>query len=93
VKQLERLVVHVEEGIRLGTAADEAYLRLGLLLLDSVAELLMQGPCDGFLSQSRLFERALERMNEIPEECRDDGYRRQLRESDVGRSPRPGVRR
>jgi hypothetical protein len=34
VRELERLVVHIEEAIRHGTAPDEAHLRLGLILLD-----------------------------------------------------------
>ncbi len=41
VDRLERLVVHVEEAVRLGTAEHEASVRLGLILIDSAAELLM----------------------------------------------------
>jgi hypothetical protein len=46
VERLERLVVHVEEAVRLGAMADEAHLRLGLMLLDSAAELLMHRVCE-----------------------------------------------
>jgi hypothetical protein len=46
VKQLERLVAHVEEAVRLGTADDDPYLRLGLMLIDSAAELLMYRESD-----------------------------------------------
>jgi hypothetical protein len=41
MKQLERLVVHVEEAVRLGLSNSEPELRLGLMLLDSAAELMM----------------------------------------------------
>lgn len=41
VERLERLVVHIEEGLRLAKYQDEAHLRLALLLLDSAAELLL----------------------------------------------------
>jgi hypothetical protein len=80
VKQLERLVVHVEEAIRLATASDEAHLRLGLILLDSAAELLMHRHCDGFLNQSSLYDRLLERMEEVPDEDRDEKYRATVKE-------------
>jgi hypothetical protein len=49
VETLERLVVHVEEAVRLASMDDDPHLRLGLLLLDSAAELLLQREC-----QSRL---------------------------------------
>jgi hypothetical protein len=58
VDRTTRLVVHVEEAIRLGTATDVAHLRLGLMLLDSAAELLMHRQCSGLLSQDE-FRRAL----------------------------------
>ena len=38
VDSLERLVVHVEEAVRLGCTNDDPYLRLGLMMLDSAAE-------------------------------------------------------
>ncbi len=49
VETLERLVVHVEEAVRLAAINDDPHLRLSLLLLDSAAELLMHREC-----QSRL---------------------------------------
>jgi hypothetical protein len=45
VESLERLVVHVEEAVRLGTMDDDPHLRLGLMLLDSAAELLLHREC------------------------------------------------
>lgn len=49
METLERLVVHVEEAVRNATMNDDPHLRLGLLLLDSAAELLLHREC-----QSRL---------------------------------------
>ena len=46
---LERLVVHVEEAVRLGTMNDDPHLRLGLIMLDSAAELLLHRECDSRL--------------------------------------------
>lgn len=45
MKSLERLVVHVEEAVRLVMMDDDPHLRLGLLLLDSAAELLLHREC------------------------------------------------
>lgn len=42
---LERLVVHVEEAVRLATMDDDPHLRIGLMLLDSAAELLLRRQC------------------------------------------------
>lgn len=42
MQRLERLVVHVEEALRLAECDDEAHLRLALMLLDSAAELILQ---------------------------------------------------
>lgn len=41
MQRLERLVVHVEEAMRLGSMSDEAHLRLALLMLDSASELIL----------------------------------------------------
>jgi hypothetical protein len=49
VEALERLVVHVEEALRFAGMQDDPHLRLGLLLLDSAAEVLLHREC-----QSRL---------------------------------------
>jgi hypothetical protein len=49
VESLERLVVHVEEAVRLGTMNDDPHLRLGLMMLDSAAELLLHRECDSRL--------------------------------------------
>ena len=53
-------MVHVEEAIRFGTSSDEAHLRLGLVLLDSAAELLMHRQCRGLVERSAISNRALE---------------------------------
>ena len=45
METLERLVVHVEEAVRNATMNDDPHLRLGLLLLDSAAELLLHREC------------------------------------------------
>lgn len=62
--RLERLVVHVEEAFAMRAYEDLAHLRLGLLLFDSAAELLMHRACLGPLAwegrkreQSRWLER------------------------------------
>ena len=49
VDSLERLVVHVEEAVRLGCMDDDPHLRLGLMMLDSAAELLLHRECDSRL--------------------------------------------
>lgn len=41
MERLERLVIHVEEALRLARHQDEAHLRLALMLLDSAAELIL----------------------------------------------------
>src|SRR4051794_35335838 len=41
MERLERLVIHVEEALRLARYEDEAHLRLALMLLDSAAELIL----------------------------------------------------
>jgi hypothetical protein len=41
MKQLEPIVVHQEDAVRLGLSDNEPELRLGLILLDSAAELMM----------------------------------------------------
>ena len=45
METLERLVVHVEEAVRNATMNDDTHLRLGLLPLDSAAELLLHREC------------------------------------------------
>jgi hypothetical protein len=47
VDRLERLVVHVEEALRLVRQPGEAHQRLALMLLDSAAELLLHRACQG----------------------------------------------
>jgi hypothetical protein len=49
VDSLERLVVHVEEAMRLGCMNDDPHLRLGLIMLDRPAELLLHRECDSRL--------------------------------------------
>jgi hypothetical protein len=65
VDRLERLTVHVEEAIRLGTASDNAHLRLGLMLLDSAAELLMHRQCRSAISSSEMWSALLRSSEEI----------------------------
>jgi len=61
VKQLERLVVHVEEAIRFGTAEDEPHLRLGLMMIDSAAELMMYRETHYLLRWGTKYEEWLDR--------------------------------
>jgi hypothetical protein len=63
VESLERLVVHVEEAVRLGTMSDDPHLRLGLILLDSAAELLLHRECHSRL-QGAEHDRHLVRLAE-----------------------------
>lgn len=57
--RLERLVVHVEEGVHFGTMPDEAHLRLGLVLLDSAAELMMHRESEYLLNDAEWYSRTL----------------------------------
>jgi hypothetical protein len=61
VKNLERLVVHVEEAIRLGTSENEPELRLGLLLIDSAAELMLYRETDYLLAWGDQYQQWLDR--------------------------------
>jgi hypothetical protein len=63
VDSLERLVVHVEEAVRLGSMNDDPHLRLGLMMLDSAAELLLHRECDSCLRRAGEY-RKLVRMAE-----------------------------
>jgi hypothetical protein len=64
MKRLERLVIHVEEAVRLGSLTDEAHLRLGLVLLDSAAELLMHRETDRMLETDHRLLRVAEACHE-----------------------------
>lgn len=57
--RLERLTVHVEEAIRLGMAPDDVHQRLGLMLLDSAAELLMHRECRSAISTNSMWSALL----------------------------------
>ncbi|UJW32447.1 hypothetical protein L3Q67_01270 [Saccharothrix sp. AJ9571] len=59
MNRLERLVVHVEEAIRFGTAHDEPHLRLGLMMIDSAAELMMYRETDYLLRRGAQYEQML----------------------------------
>ena len=62
---LERLVVHVEGAVRFGTMNDDPHLRLGLMLLDGAAELLLHRECQAQLQwaeQARHGRRMAERV-------------------------------
>ncbi len=63
--RLERLTVHVEEAIRLGTATNDAHLRLGLMLLDSAAELLMHRQCRNEINSTSMWAALLKSSEEI----------------------------
>jgi hypothetical protein len=56
--------VHVEEAIRLGTATDESQLRLGLLLIDSAAELMLYRETNYLLRWGAKYEAWLEQAEE-----------------------------
>lgn len=64
VERLERVVVHVEEALRLAGMPDEAHQRLALMLLDSAAELLLHRACERKLQFAALEERLLEAMRD-----------------------------
>jgi hypothetical protein len=72
VKQLECLVVHVEEAIRFGTAEDEPHLRLGLMMIDSAAELMMYRETDYLLRWDAKYEEWLKRAEEALAHGRGD---------------------
>ena len=73
-------MVHVEEAIRLGTASDEAHLRLGLILLDSAAELLMHRQCERLLVWTSHYGHLLKSMEEMPHRVRDETYKARIME-------------
>ena len=58
------MVVHVEEAVRLGTMSDDPHLRLGLILLDSAAELLLHRECHSRLHWAEQDERQSVRLAE-----------------------------
>ena len=61
VKRIERLVVHVEEAMRLSKRPEEPYQRLALLLFDSAAELILYRETDYRLHwEELLVDRQLE---------------------------------
>lgn len=70
MKSLERLVVHVEEAIRLGTSTHEPELRLGLLLVDSAAELMLYRETDYLLRRGDQYQQWLNQA----EEAKARGY-------------------
>ena len=90
VKRLERLVVHVEEAIRLGTASDQSQLRLGLLLIDSAAELMLYRETDYLLRSGARYEEWLERAEEAAARghVRDQAYIDELREKVFSKTQR-----
>lgn len=64
MENLERFVVHVEEAVRFATMDDVPHLRLGLVLLDGAAELLLLRECEAqlyFAERARRSARKLER--------------------------------
>jgi len=65
METLERLVVHVEEAVRNATMNDDPHLRLGLLLLDSAAELLLHRECQSRLQWAERDEQLLCQAEEL----------------------------
>lgn len=65
METLERLVVHVEEAIRLASMNDDPHLRLGLLLLDSAAELLLHRECRSRLKWAERDQQLVRRADEL----------------------------
>lgn len=53
MERLVRLVVHVEEALRVAQDPSDAHQRLALLLLDSAAELMLHRECEALLSWER----------------------------------------
>jgi len=64
MESLERLVVHVEEAVRLGIMPDESHQRLGLMLLDSAAELMMHRECTWHLQMDAISPHTLRETEE-----------------------------
>jgi hypothetical protein len=60
MQRTERLVVHIEEAVRLGLMPDESHVRLGLMLLDSAAELMMYRECDWLLLHAAMYDGMLQ---------------------------------
>jgi hypothetical protein len=60
VDRLERLVVHVEEALRLAREPREAHQRLALMLLDSAAELILHRTCQGERTYEHMQRQVLE---------------------------------
>jgi hypothetical protein len=65
METLERLVVHVEEAVHNATMNDDPHLRLGLLLLDSAAELLLHRECQSRLQWAERDEKLLYQAEEL----------------------------
>jgi len=65
METLERLVVHVEEAVRNATTNDDPHLRIGLLLLDSAAELLLHRECQSRLGWAERDEQLLRQAEEL----------------------------
>ncbi|HTJ69893.1 MAG TPA: hypothetical protein VL551_20315 [Actinospica sp.] len=64
MESLERFVVHVEEAVRFAAMDDVPHLRLGLVLLDGAAELLLLRECEAqlyFADQARRSTRQVQR--------------------------------
>lgn len=79
MERLERLVVHVEEALRLARQPDDAHQRLALLLLDSAAELLLHRACEN----KRVFEHVERHLLDSYQETVEAG--RALPEDDAAR--------
>lgn len=81
---LEILVVHVEEAVRLGTMDDGPHLRLGLIMLDSAAELLLHRECDSRLKWAGEYRRLVRDAERWRERMgRETGTLAELREKAV----------
>ena len=90
METLERLVVHVEEAVRLASMNDDPHLRLGLLLLDSAAELLLHRECQSRLQWAEREEQLVRRADELQAATgKEMEWAAELRERMVPGRPRP----
>jgi hypothetical protein len=83
VERLERLVVHVEEAVRLGTMNDVPHLRLGLMLLDSAAELLLHHECHSRLQLAEEYRHMVRVAEEVLAIGKEPEWLAELREKVV----------
>ena len=74
MERIERVVVPVAEAVRYLLLADDAHLRLALLLLDSTAELLMHRECTFALAADERSGRIIGQLDAMREAMRRAGH-------------------